>query len=153
MVILFSNHQPHKTHLTFKGKDRRHLPIDQGAFGGDELLALLRVVVEEARVNLGLVVLETNVADENVRIVDGRRHVWVPRAVVHHQTFDEARVGIELVSHVHNLNHVQIRSAPVRVRLQTQHRVHHRLRQMVRDLLVELGAECRARLHTYILYY
>ena len=71
-------------------------------------LALLRVAVHEARVHLRLFVLHADVARQDEGVVHVLLHVWVPSAVIEHQTGHEARIAVELVSHVHDLHHVKV---------------------------------------------
>ena len=58
--------------------------------------------------HIRLFILERHVERQNERILDALGHVGVTRAVVHDEALDELRVGVGLVLHLHNLNHVQV---------------------------------------------
>jgi hypothetical protein len=64
----------------------------------DHLLTLLGRVVEHARVDLGLLVLETDVASENEGILHALLHVGVASTVVQHEALDELGVESRLVN-------------------------------------------------------
>jgi hypothetical protein len=55
-----------------------------------------------------LLVLERDVQGKNVGILNSFRHVGMSGPVVHDQTPDELSVGVRLVLHLHDLDHVQV---------------------------------------------
>jgi hypothetical protein len=84
------------------------LGVDEAALGFDELLALFGRGVEEARVDLGLFVFERDVKGEDVGVLEAFGHVRVPGTVIEDETTDETGVGVVLVLHLHDLDHVQV---------------------------------------------
>ena len=74
----------------------------------DQLLSLLCVAPEEARVDLGFFVLETHIEAHNVAILQSARHVTLSAAMVEHETADKARLSGHLMLHVHDLDHVKV---------------------------------------------
>eukprot|EP01136_Pigoraptor_vietnamica_P029896 Opistho-1_new@88456 len=101
-------------HAPLELDDLAHALVRKGALGDDHLVALLGALVEEARVDLALLVLERNVARENVGVLDALLHVGVARTVVEHEALDELRVDVQLVPHLHNLDHVEVDRLPSR---------------------------------------
>lgn len=73
----------------------------------------------------------------------------MPRTVVHDETANELRVGVGLVLHLHDLDHVQIdRVDAARLLgrgLDGEHGVDNVRGELGRELGVELGAERRVR--------
>mmetsp|Transcript_5533 Transcript_5533/g.17509 ORF Transcript_5533/g.17509 Transcript_5533/m.17509 type:complete len:395 (-) Transcript_5533:539-1723(-) len=113
-----------------------HLPdlvVCELALRLDELLALLRVGVVKPRRDFALLVLERDVARQNMTVLERLGHVRVPRGVVQHEAAHERRVGAELVLHRHHLDHVQVNRVLVRPP-HRQHGVHHALRHHVGDV-------------------
>lgn len=72
--------------------------VDELPLGRDQLHPVLSRLVEEARVNFGLFVLEGNIAGKNKGILDALRHVGVSRTVVHHNTWGKQQFIIYLLS-------------------------------------------------------
>mmetsp|Transcript_16386 Transcript_16386/g.43982 ORF Transcript_16386/g.43982 Transcript_16386/m.43982 type:complete len:226 (+) Transcript_16386:901-1578(+) len=126
-----------------RGADLLHLVVRELALALDEPLALLRVRVVEARGDLGLFVLERDVAREDVAVREALGHVGVPRRVVEHQASHEPGVGPELVLHGHHLDHVQVDGqTPLVVFVaHRQDGVHDGPGHEVRDLRLELRPE------------
>lgn len=91
-------------HLALELDDAPHALVGGGALCADEPLPLLGRGVEEAGVDLGLLVLEGDVAGEHVRALQALGHVRVPRAMVQHQAPHQASVLVQLVPHVHELH-------------------------------------------------
>mmetsp|Transcript_7544 Transcript_7544/g.31130 ORF Transcript_7544/g.31130 Transcript_7544/m.31130 type:complete len:485 (+) Transcript_7544:62-1516(+) len=116
-----------------------HHLVGVRALRGDHTLTLLRVAVHEAGVDLGLFVLERDIARQDEGILHVLGHVRVPAAVVHHQTPHQLGVRVQLVPHVHDLHHVKI-DGLVRFR-DGQDRVHHDGRELIGEFLAELRAK------------
>ena len=95
-------------HGLLERDDLAHLGVGELALGLDELLALLGGRVEEARVDLRLLVLERDVEREDEAVLEPLGHVRVPSTVVEHEALDEARVDVGQVLHLHHLDHVQV---------------------------------------------
>ena len=53
-----------------------------------------------------LLVLETDVQRQDVRVFDALGHIWMSRTVVEDQTTDKLSLRCRSVLHLHNLNHV-----------------------------------------------
>lgn len=68
--------------LVLELDDALQLGVDEAALALDQLLALLGARVEEARVDLGLLVLETHVHGQDVGVLEALGHVGVAGAVV-----------------------------------------------------------------------
>lgn len=66
-----------------------HPLVDELPLSGHELLAVLSRLVEEAGVDLRLLVLQGNVAGQDVGIVETLGHVGVAGTVVHHNTYNK----------------------------------------------------------------
>mmetsp|Transcript_5410 Transcript_5410/g.16070 ORF Transcript_5410/g.16070 Transcript_5410/m.16070 type:complete len:288 (+) Transcript_5410:876-1739(+) len=115
------------------------LLVRELALGLHQLVALLRRAVEEAGVHLALLVLQGDVARQDVALLQPLGHVGVPCAVIQDQAPDEARVGGELVLHVQDLHHVQVQRLP-RL-LDAPHGVHGDLRHGVGDRGGDLRAQ------------
>mmetsp|Transcript_6999 Transcript_6999/g.17932 ORF Transcript_6999/g.17932 Transcript_6999/m.17932 type:complete len:368 (-) Transcript_6999:190-1293(-) len=130
-------------HAALELDDLLHLVVRELALALDEPLALLRVRVVEARGDLGLFVLERDVAREDVAVGEALGHVGVPRRVVEHQASHEPGVGPELVLHGHHLDHVQVDGqTPLVVFVaHRQYGVHDGPGHEVRDLRLELRPE------------
>ena len=79
----------------------------------DKFLALLGSLVEKARVDLGLLVLEGDVGGQDVAVLAALGHVWVTCAVVHDESLDELGVHCRFVLHFHDFDHVQVDLLPV----------------------------------------
>ncbi|EPE05131.1 hypothetical protein F503_03736 [Ophiostoma piceae UAMH 11346] len=94
--------------LLLEVDDLLELRVDEAALGLDELVALVGRGVEEARVDLGLLVLEADVECEDEGVLDTLGHVGVARAVVEGQAADELGLGGDAVLHLHDLDHVQV---------------------------------------------
>mmetsp|Transcript_17658 Transcript_17658/g.29671 ORF Transcript_17658/g.29671 Transcript_17658/m.29671 type:complete len:499 (-) Transcript_17658:368-1864(-) len=131
-------------HLLLERDDRLHALVRELALGFDQLLALVRAAVEEPRIHLGLLVLEGDVAGEDVAVGDVLLHVGVARAVVEHKPVDELGVGLELVAHVHDLNHVKVGRGVV-VRSHAQQRVYHDVCKLLRNHVRDFRREGCAR--------
>lgn len=82
--------------------------IDETTLALDKLITLLSARVEEARVNLGLLILQTDVEGEDVTVFKSLRHIGVTSTVVEGQSTNQPSVGGCSVLHLHNLHHVQI---------------------------------------------
>uniref|UniRef100_A0A8W7PAJ3 Uncharacterized protein n=1 Tax=Anopheles coluzzii TaxID=1518534 RepID=A0A8W7PAJ3_ANOCL len=130
-------------HLALQLDHLLHPILDEFSLGQHELFALLRRLIEEARVDLRLFVLHRHVARENVRIFHALRHVRVASTVVHHDTLHQLRVRGRLVLHLHQLDHVQIDRFTLRA--DGQHRIDAHVRQQIGQIRVHLGAERGAR--------
>ena len=57
---------------------------------------------------LRLLILQRDVERQDESVLNTLRHIRVPCSVVHDQTPNKLRVGIRLVLHLHDFNHVQI---------------------------------------------
>jgi len=99
---------PLLAHRPLEVDDRAAPLVEPLALGLDELLPLLGVGVEEAGLDLGLLVLEGDVARHDVAVVEDLGHVGMAAAVVHDEAVDEARVGAHLLLHVHDLDALQV---------------------------------------------
>ena len=95
-------------HLALELDDLLDAVVDELPLGLDELLPVLGRLVEEARVNLRLLVLHADVAGEDVAVLERLGHVGVPPAVVHDDALHQLRVGLGSVLHLHDLDHVQV---------------------------------------------
>ena len=82
--------------------------VDELPLRLDELLPVLGGLVEEAGVDLGLLVLHADVARQDVAVLERLGHVGVPAAVVHDDAPHQLRVGLGAVLHLHDLDHVQV---------------------------------------------
>ena len=97
--------------------------IDESSFRFDQLLSLLGRRVEESRVDLAgyqlspnvpgvsslrFLVFERYVQGKDEGILDLLWHIRMPSSVIHDQTPDQLSIGIRLVLHLHDLDHVQI---------------------------------------------
>ena len=139
--------------LLLEVDDALHLVVRVLALGLHQALPLLGRGVEEARVDLALLVLQAEVEREDAAVAAGRLHVRVPAAVVQHQPVDEAAVQRGLMLHGHDLHHVQVELLRLLLRLLSlllppadgEDGVHHDLRHVVRQLLVQLRPERRPR--------
>eukprot|EP00050_Salpingoeca_kvevrii_P005914 m.286375 g.286375 ORF g.286375 m.286375 type:complete len:459 (-) comp11562_c0_seq1:314-1690(-) len=117
--------------------------IDKGALGGNHGLALLSRLVKKARVDLGLFILERDIACEDIRILDLLGHVGVAGAVVKDNAAHKTRVGLRLVLHRHDLNHVEVDGLVGA--LDGEDRVDNDVGQHSGKLAVHFRAERRAR--------
>lgn len=88
--------------------DLLELGIYESPLALNQLLALLRTRVEEARVDLRLLILETDVERQDVAVLEPLRHVWMACAVVEGQALDQLRVRRCSVLHLHDLYHVEV---------------------------------------------
>mmetsp|Transcript_23433 Transcript_23433/g.34373 ORF Transcript_23433/g.34373 Transcript_23433/m.34373 type:complete len:299 (+) Transcript_23433:485-1381(+) len=132
-------------HLAFELDNLLNLVIDEPAFTLDKLLALVSVGVVEVGRHLGLGVLKIEVQDKDMRILDRLRHVWMPHAMIQHQTPNKLRRQIALVLHMHELYHEQVNGHLGGFVIDAKNGIHTHIAQMIRELLVQLGAERRAR--------
>jgi hypothetical protein len=96
--------------------------INESSLGLDKLLPLLGWRIEKSRVDLAddqlpswpnggslrFLVFKRNVQREDESILDLFRHIRMPSSVIHDQTPDQLSIGIRLVLHFHDLNHVQV---------------------------------------------
>mmetsp|Transcript_11307 Transcript_11307/g.30456 ORF Transcript_11307/g.30456 Transcript_11307/m.30456 type:complete len:387 (-) Transcript_11307:43-1203(-) len=119
--------------------DFADLVVGDRALRLDHLLALISRRVEKSRVHVALLVLERNIASQNVRVLYSLGHVRVAAAVIQHKTAHQARVGVRLMLHGLNFDHVEIdREA---VTLDQQHGVSEHLCKMIGHVLDELRRE------------
>jgi len=98
-----------------------------------------------------LLVLERYVERQDEAVLEPLGHVWVPGAVIHDETADERGLGVHLVLHLHNLDHVQVDWVLERVdadgvggrcwRLDGQDGVDDKAGDLGRQLRVDLGRE------------
>ena len=72
--------------IFLESDDFMHAILDELALSCDELLPLLGGLVEEAGVDLCLLVLQGHFTSEDVALLQTLGHVGVTTAVVHHQT-------------------------------------------------------------------
>mmetsp|Transcript_9799 Transcript_9799/g.25057 ORF Transcript_9799/g.25057 Transcript_9799/m.25057 type:complete len:363 (+) Transcript_9799:362-1450(+) len=107
--------------------------------GRHHLLALVGIAVEEARVHLTLVVLQGNVAGQDVAVFVVLGHVGVPRAMVQHQSVDKLGVSGHLVTHMHDFHHVQVDGLARNAH--SQDSIGHTVSKLVRKILLDLGPE------------
>lgn len=97
--------------------------VDKSSLRFDQLLPLLGGRVEESRVDLAIhelsptvqgagslrfLVFERYVQSEDESILDLLGHIRMPSSVIHDQTPNQLSIGIRLVLHLHDLDHVQI---------------------------------------------
>jgi hypothetical protein len=97
--------------------------VDESSFRFDQLLPLLGGRVEESRVYLAIrqlspavqgtgslrfLVFKRYVQGKDEGILNLLWHIRMPSSVIHDQTPDQLSIGIRLVLHLHDLNHVQI---------------------------------------------
>ena len=126
-------------HLLLELDDLAQFGVDELSLALDQLLALVRARVEEARVDLGLLVLEAHIEREDVRVLDALGHVRVPRAMVQREAPDQLGVGGGPVLHLHDLDHEQVGLGGRLV--DAQHGVHDSGRQMLGQRGIQLGGE------------
>mmetsp|Transcript_9834 Transcript_9834/g.15159 ORF Transcript_9834/g.15159 Transcript_9834/m.15159 type:complete len:399 (-) Transcript_9834:412-1608(-) len=140
-ALLVDHHEalPRLAHRALELDHGLHLVVGELALGLHHALALLGAAVEEAGLHLRLLVLEGHVHGQDAAVLQLGGHVRVPRPVVQHHAPHEARVGGVAVGHVQNLHHVQVQRLPRRAHAQAG--VGHRLRDAVRQLGLEFGAE------------
>lgn len=79
------------------------LPLTLGHF-----VSVSGIREEELRVHLSLLVLQRNVAGQNMAISQLLWHVWVSGSVIKHQPLDELSVTGESMDHMHDFNHMEI---------------------------------------------
>ena len=148
---------PLLAHRPLEVDDRAAPLVEPLALGLDELLPLLGVGVEEAGLDLGLLVLEGDVARHDVAVVEDLGHVGMAAAVVEDEAVDEARVGAHLLLHVHDLDALQVEGGGegavhdlhvvgvsalgVLLGGDALDGVHHGLGHLLGQLVVELGLE------------
>mmetsp|Transcript_37169 Transcript_37169/g.98392 ORF Transcript_37169/g.98392 Transcript_37169/m.98392 type:complete len:412 (+) Transcript_37169:432-1667(+) len=126
--------------LLLEVEDHLRAVVDPLALGCHHLLALLRRVVVEARVDLGLLVLEVVVHREDAALLKRLGHARVAATMVHDEALDEARVCARLVHHVHRLDHVQVDRRAIRL-ADAQHGVNNDVCEDVGELRVHFGAQ------------
>lgn len=78
------------TDLVLQGDDLPHAVLDELPLCRHQLLPLLGALVEEAGVDLRLLVLQGDVAGQDEGVLHPLLHVGVPGAVVQHQTSDQS---------------------------------------------------------------
>ena len=105
----------------------------------DEPLALLGGAVEEATLDLRLLVLEGHVARHDVTVRQDLRHVRMTAAVIEHDAVDEAGIGPELALHGHDLDHVQVHGGFAVVGHNALDGVHDRVGYLLGEVVLELG--------------
>mmetsp|Transcript_16185 Transcript_16185/g.48159 ORF Transcript_16185/g.48159 Transcript_16185/m.48159 type:complete len:534 (-) Transcript_16185:26-1627(-) len=130
-------------HLALEVDDPANALVGVLALRSHKLLALVSVGVEEARVDLRLFVLEGHIGREDEAVLQTLGHARVACAVVQHQPPHECRILVQLVPHVHDLNHVEVERLAILAH--HEHRVGHDARQLVSQCLVQLGTQRRAR--------
>lgn len=140
--------------------DRTAPLVEPLALGLHELLAFLGIGVEEAGLDLRLLVLKGHVARHDVAAVQDLGHVGMTSAVIEDEAIDEARVGAHLLLHVHDLDPVQVEGCVhgavhnvhvVDVAILTARLlllggdaldgIHHGLGHLLGQLVIELGLE------------
>ena len=87
--------------------------FNEFSFGSHEFISLLGTFIEEARVDLSLLILHGDVAGEDISVAYCLGHVRVTAAVVHHEALHQGAVKVCFVLHdtnkqVHNSGHCQI---------------------------------------------
>ena len=75
------------TKLSLQVDDLLHAVLDKLPLGRDQLLTLLGRLAGEAGVDLGLLVLQGDVASQDETVLQAFRHVGVTASVVHHKAF------------------------------------------------------------------
>ena len=95
-------------HLLLQVNDPLELLIHEATLALHELIALLSARVEEARVDLGLLVLQADVKRKDIRVLHPLGHIRVPRAVVEREAADELGIGSRPMLHLHDLDHVKV---------------------------------------------
>lgn len=78
------------THFVLQGNDLLHAILNELPFCSHKLLSLPGTLVEEARVDLSLFVLQRDVTGQHVSILHSLLHVWVSGTMVQHQTTDQS---------------------------------------------------------------
>lgn len=73
------------THLVFQRDDLLHAILDELPLCTHELLPLLGTLVEEARVDLCLFILQRDVAGQHVGVLNPFLHVWVSGTMIQHE--------------------------------------------------------------------
>lgn len=153
------------------------LGVNKTALRLDQLFPLLGRRVEERRVDLAirsttagrvmmvsaskeseqsllskdarLLVLERDVERQDEAVLEPLGHVRVPGAMVHDEAADERRLGVHLVLHLHDLDHVQVDRVLERIdtngiggrcrRLNGKDGVDDKAGNLSRELRVDLG--------------
>lgn len=77
---------PIGTDFVLQCDDLLHAILNEPPLCSHELFPLLCTLVEEARVNLRLFVLQRDIAGQHIGILHPLLHVWVTGTVVQHQT-------------------------------------------------------------------
>ena len=63
---------------------------------------------EKLRIDLGLLILQGDVAGEQIAVLETLGHIRVSGAVVHDESLDQLGVSGQLVHHMHDFDHVQV---------------------------------------------
>jgi len=127
--------------LLLEGDDLVNLVVSELALSSNKLLALCGGLVHHGGVDHGLLVLERDVAHEDVSVLRALGHVGVSGAVIKDKTVDEAGVSGGTVAHVHDLDHVKIDLAGVGGVTEGEHGLDDDLGEVVSEVEGHLGAE------------
>lgn len=95
-------------HFSLKFNDLCNFVICELSFRFDQRLSLLGRRPEETGVSLCLLVLQADIAGQDIAILKLLGHVWVSGSVVEHKTLDEFGLIAQLVLHVHQFYHVKV---------------------------------------------
>lgn len=90
------------TDFVFQCNDLLHAILNELPLCRHKLLPLLGTLVEKARVDLSLFILQRDVAGQHIGVLHPFLHVWVSGTVIQHQTSDQSE--IEKVGIGANLN-------------------------------------------------
>lgn len=78
-----------ETDFVLQGNDLLHTILNELPFCGHKFLPLICTLVEEARVDLCLFILQRDVAGQHIGILYSFLHVGMPGTVVQHQTSNQ----------------------------------------------------------------
>mmetsp|Transcript_63274 Transcript_63274/g.77457 ORF Transcript_63274/g.77457 Transcript_63274/m.77457 type:complete len:279 (+) Transcript_63274:228-1064(+) len=95
--------------LLFQFNDLLHLLVSELAFRIHQFFPLFCTAVEKACIDLALLILQRYVGSENIAVLQSLWHVWMSCSVVKHKTLDQTGVCDQLVLHVQNLHHVEVK--------------------------------------------
>mmetsp|Transcript_31248 Transcript_31248/g.56726 ORF Transcript_31248/g.56726 Transcript_31248/m.56726 type:complete len:290 (-) Transcript_31248:473-1342(-) len=127
------------TDLTLEIHDLADTLVRDLALRRHKGFTLLRIAVEEAAVNLTLLVLETDIATEDIAFLKALGHVGMAGPMVENQTLNKLSIRSELVTHMHDLYHVQVDG--LLLATNAKDGIGDNVGQLIREVLAKLRTE------------